>query len=153
MKKLFLFTVAFIIATVMTAQVSCEVCMLDSAKLASLNGGPIGTKSYTQNTITAGTTLLNGTKMKVTVPFDQTFQWVSATQPNGAHKSIQIGSETISMLQGMQGKDNPKDNDGQNPCNTLLAPTQGAAFAIKAKANGWIVVLHKGSSNKQYFVF
>ena len=79
MKKLFLFTVAFIIATVMTAQVSCEVCMLDSAKLASLNGGPIGTKSYTQNTITAGTTLLNGTKMKVTVPFDQTFQWVSAT--------------------------------------------------------------------------
>ena len=127
--------------------------MLDSAKLASLNGGPIGTKSYTQNTITAGTTLLNGTKMKVTVPFDQTFQWVSATQPNGAHKSIQIGSETISMLQGMQGMANPKDADGQNPCNTLLAPTQGAAFAIEAKANGWIVVLHKGSSNKQYFVF
>ena len=153
MKKLFLFTVAFIIATVMTAQVSCEVCMLDSAKLASLNGGPIAYGTYTQNTIVAGTTLLNGTKMKVTVPFDQTFQWVSATQPNGAHKSIQIGSETISMLQCMQGKDNPKDVDGGNPCNTLLAPTLGAAFAIEAKANGWIVVLHKGYSHKQYFVF
>ena len=57
------------------------------------------------------------------------------------------------MVEGIQGKDNPKDAEGNNPCNTLLAPTQGAAFAINAKVDGWIVVLHKGSSNKQYFAF
>jgi len=155
MKKFFFFAVALLTSATMFAEISIEICTLDSTKLAELNGGPIATKSYTEATITAGTVLLDGNDMKVTVPFDQTFQWVGAAQPNGAHKKIGFGNlnTEISMVEGIQGKDNPKDADGQNPCNTLLAPTQGAAFAINAKVDGWIVVLHKGSSNKQYFAF
>lgn len=155
MKKFFFFAVALLTSATMFAEISIEICTLDSTKLAELNGGPIATKSYTEATIPAGTVLLDGNDMKVTVPFDQTFQWVGAAQPNGAHKKIGFGNlnTEISMVEGIQGKDNPKDADGQNPCNTLLAPTQGAAFAINAKVDGWIVVLHKGSSNKQYFAF
>ena len=151
MKKFFLFAAALM--SVAVSAETIEICQLDSAKLAGLNGGAIATKTYTEATITSGTVLLDGTDMKVSVAFDQTFQWVGAAQPNGAHKSIKIGNETISVVEGMQGKDNPKDADGGNPCNTLLAPTQGAAFQVDAKADGWVVVLHKGSSNKQYFVF
>lgn len=155
MKKFFFFAVALLTSATMFAEISIEICTLDSTKLAELNGGPIATKSYTEATIPAGTVLLDGNDMKVTVPFDQTFQWVGAAQPNGAHKKIGFGNlnTEISMVEGIQGKDNPKDADGQNPCNILAAPTQGAAFAINAKVDGWIVVLHKGSSNKQYFAF
>ena len=155
MKKIFLFAVALLTSATMFAELSVEVCVLDSAKLASLNGSAIPTKTYTEAAIVSGTTLLDGTNMKVLVPFDQTFQWVSAAQPNGAHKKIGFGNlnTEINMNEALQGKDNPKDADGGNPCNTLLVPSQGAAFQIDAKANGWIVVLHKATSNKQYFVF
>jgi hypothetical protein len=142
MKKFFLFAAAALMSVAASAEISIEVCTLDSTKLAELNGGPIATKTYTEATIPAGTVLLDGNDMKVTVPFDQTFQWVGAAQPNGAHKKIGFGNlnTEISMVEGIQGKDNPKDGDGQNPCNTLLAPTQGAAFAINAKVDGWIVI-------------
>jgi hypothetical protein len=153
MKKIFLFAAALVASVSLSAEVSVEVCALDSAKLASLAGAPVPTKTYTEAAITAGTVFLDGANMKVSLPFDQTLQWISAAQPNGAHKTVVIGSTEINMNEAIQGKDNPKDADGGNPCNTLIAPVQGGCFKVDAKANGWIVVLHKASSNKQYFVF
>jgi len=155
MKKFFLFAVALLTSATMFAELSVEICSLDSAKLAELNGGPIATKTYTEGTIAAGTVFMDGTDMKVSAAFDQTFQWVSAAQPNGAHKKIGFGNlnTEVNMTEAMQGKDNPKDADGGNPCNTLATPVLGAAFQIDAKTDGWVVVLHKATSNKQYFVF
>ena len=69
------------------------------------------------------------------------------------HKKIQIGNVEINMNEGIQGKDNPKDGDGGNPCNTLIAPVSGGCYQVNTKADGWVIVLHKATSNKQYFVF
>ena len=151
MKKFF-FIAAALVASVAASAQTIEVCVLDSAKLASVVGAT-DAKTYTADPVAAGTVLLDGTAMKVSLPFAQQLQWVSAAQPNGAHKKIQIGSEEINMTEAFQGKDNPKDADGGNPCNTLIAPTQGACYQVNVKEDGWVVVLHKATSNKQYFVF
>ena len=152
MKKFFFFAAAALVSVAMSAQ-TIEVCALDSAKLAELNGAGVATKTYTEAAIAAGAVFMDGTNMKVSNPFEQTMQWVGAAQPNGAHKRVQIGNQEISMVEGLQGHDNPKDVDGGNPCNTLLVPTQNACFQVEPKVDGYVVVLHKGSSNKQYFVF
>ena len=154
MKKIFLFAAAIVASATLSAEVSFDVCNLDSAKFASV-AGELATKTYTTDKVAAGTVLHNGTEMKVTLPFAQQLQWVSAAQPNGAHKKVVFGAADfqINMNEGFQGKDNPKDADGGNPCNTLTAPTQGACYQVEAKADGWVVVLHKATSNKQYFVF
>lgn len=153
MKKFFFIAAALVASVTASAQLSVELCALDSAKLASIAGGAVATKTYTADAVPAGTVFHDGTNMKVTLPYAQTLQWVSAAQPNGAHKKIQINDVEVNMNEGIQGKDNPKDADGGAPTTTLLAPTQGACYEIQAKADGWIVVLHKATSNKAYFVF
>ena len=155
MKKIFLFAAAIVASATLSAEVSFDICNLDSAKLAAVVDSAIHTKTYSAEKVAAGTVFHNGTDMKVTLPYAQQLQWVSAAQPNGAHKKIAFGNADfqINMNEGIQGKDNPKDADGGNPCNTLIAPTQGGCYQVEAKADGWVVVLHKATSNKQYFVF
>ena len=152
MKKLFLFAAALVASVSLSAQLNVEFCALDSAKLASV-AGELATKTYSADPIAAGTVFHDGTYMKVSLPFAQQLQWVSAAQPNGAHKKIQINDVEVNMNEGIQGKDNPKDADGNNPCNVIVPPTQGACYQVNVKEDGWVVVLHKATSNKQYFVF
>ena len=151
MKKIFLFAAAVVASATLSAEVSFEACLLDSAKFVEIAGAETATK--TKVDFAAGTVFLDGTNMKVSLPFASQHQWISAAQPDGQHKKVQIGSIEINMTEAFQGNDNPKDADGGNPCNTLLEPASGAFFQIDAKADGWVVVLHKASSNKQYFVF
>ena len=54
---------------------------------------------------------------------------------------------------GAQGSDNPKDIDGGNPGVTLKEPVQGAVVAIEAAQDGYMYVVAKLSSNKNYYVF
>lgn len=150
MKKIFLFAAAALMSITASAQ-TIEVFALDSVKGATMNIVP--GKSGDGPEIAAGTKFYAGTAFDVTLPFATKMAVVSATQPNGAHKSVQIGNEVISMTYGIQGNDNPKDVNTGNPCNTLLEPAQGALWQVNPKADGWVVVLHKASSNKQYFVF
>ena len=152
MKKIFLFAAAIVASATLSAATDFEFCILDSAKFVSIAGAETATK--TKVDFAAGTVFHEGENMKVTLPFATQTQWLSAEQPNGAHKSIMIGDlAVISMSEAFQGNDNPKDADGGNPCNTLLEPASGALFQVDAKEDGWVVVLHKASSNKQYFVF
>ena len=152
MKKIFLFVAAIAASATMSAEMSMDVCRLDSAKLASI-AGELATKTYSADQIAAGTVFHDGAAMKVSLPFAQQLQWVGAAQPNGAHKKVVLGDVEINMNEGIQGKDNPKDGEGGNPCNTLVAPVSGGCYQVDAKADGWVVVLHKATSNKQYFVF
>ena len=152
MKKFFLFAAALVASVTASAQLNVEYCAMDSAKLASI-AGELATKTYSADPVAAGTVFHDGTNMTVSLPFAQQLQWVSAAQPNGAHKKIQINDVEVNMNEGIQGKDNPKDADGNNPCNVIVAPTQGACYQVTVKEDGWVVVLHKATSNKQYFVF
>ena len=71
---------------------------------------------------------------------------------NGFNKVIIDGTE-IETKDGVQGQDNPKDADGGNPALTLKEAVSGAVIQIDAKKNGWVYVVAKLSTNKQYVVF
>ncbi len=150
MKKFFFFAAALVASVTLSAQ-TIEVCALDSAKASTFE--IVAGKSADGPQIAAQTKFYEGTAMDVILPFATKMAVVSATQPNGAHKKVQIGTTEINMAQAIQGNDNPKDVDGKAPATSLLVPTEGALWQIDAKTNGYIVVLHKASSNKQYFVF
>lgn len=53
---------------------------------------------------------------------------------------------------GLQGSNNPKDADGGNPANAMTVAAGGAVFKVTAKADGYLYIFHKASSNKQYVV-
>ena len=54
---------------------------------------------------------------------------------------------------GLQGGTNPKDADGLVPATSLQPAAAGAFLLFEAKADGFLYVMHKASSNKAYTVF
>jgi hypothetical protein len=54
---------------------------------------------------------------------------------------------------GLQGGNNPKDANDSVPNTTLQEPVNGAFIQFEVKANGYLYILHKASSNKAYTVF
>lgn len=54
---------------------------------------------------------------------------------------------------GLQGSTNPTDADGVAPNLSLKEPNKGAFLQFEAKADGFLYVIHKASSNKAYTVF
>ena len=133
MKKILLSAVAFMAAMTMNAQ---EVCSfnVDNA---------LGLDSDAGTTLTAGTVIGETTSIVAKIGADNTYkpQSVQAT----------VGGQDING--GLQGSDNPKDADSGTPSGTLKAPVSGAYLEFEAKANGWLYVIHKASSNKAYTVF
>ena len=71
---------------------------------------------------------------------------------NDFNKVIIDGAE-IATADGIQGQDNPKDEDGGNPALTLKPAVGGAVIKIDAKKDGWVYIVAKLSTNKQYMVF
>ena len=133
MKKILLSAVAFMAAMTMNAQ---EVCSfnVDNA---------LGLDSDAGTTLTAGTVIGETTSIVAKIGADNTYK----------PQSVQgtVGGQDING--GLQGSDNPKDADSGTPSGTLKAPVSGAYLEFEAKANGWLYVIHKASSNKAYTVF
>ncbi len=67
-------------------------------------------------------------------------------------KALIDGNEILTTG-GVQGNDNPKDADGGNPALTLKPAVSGAVIQLDAKKDGWIYIVAKLSTNKQYMVF
>jgi len=72
---------------------------------------------------------------------------------NNDYDKVTIDGNDIVTSNGVQGQDNPKDADGGNPALTLKPATSGAVVQIDAKADGWMYIVAKLSSNKQYVAF
>ena len=66
---------------------------------------------------------------------------------------VTIDGSDILAANGLQGQDNPKDADGTGVGVSLNPPTSGAVLAIDAKKDGWVYIVAKLSTNKQYVVF
>ena len=64
-----------------------------------------------------------------------------------------IDGAEIETVDGIQGQDNPKDEDGGNPALTMKPAVGGAVIKLEAKKNGWVYIVAKLSTNKQYMVF
>jgi hypothetical protein len=67
-------------------------------------------------------------------------------------KVIIDGNEILTKG-GVQGNDNPKDGDGSNPAVSFVPAVSGAVIQLDAKKDGWVYIVAKLSTNKQYMVF
>ena len=67
-------------------------------------------------------------------------------------KVVIDGNEIITKG-GVQGNDNPKDADGGNSAATFKEAVSGAVIQLDVKKDGWIYIVAKLSTNKQYMVF
>ena len=72
---------------------------------------------------------------------------------NNDFNKVVIDGNAIETKDGVQGQDNPKDADGGNSAVTFKEATGGAVIQIDAKKNGWVYIVAKLSTNKQYVVF
>ena len=133
MKKILLSAAAVFAALSMNAQ---EVCTFNA-------DNALGLDSDNGTALAAGTVIGETASITATVGADDTYkpQSVKATVTGGEING------------GLQGGSNPKDADGGTPSSTLLAPVSGAYLEFEAKADGYLYVIHKASSNKAYSVF
>ena len=133
MKKFLLSAAAFMAAMTMNAQ---EVCVFNA-------DNALGLDSENGTALTAGTVLGETSSIVAKVGADDTYKPQSATfTVNGTD-----------ITGGLQGATNPKDADGGVPATTLVQPASGAFLQFEAKADGFLYVMHKASSNKAYTVF
>ena len=72
---------------------------------------------------------------------------------NNDYVKVLIDGNEIATSDGVQGQDNPKDADGGNPALTLKEAASGAVIQLNAKKDGWVYIVAKLSTNKQYVVF
>ena len=66
---------------------------------------------------------------------------------------VLIDGNEILTKGGVQGNANPKDADGGNSAATFKEAVGGAVIQLDAKKDGWVYIVAKLSSNKQYMVF
>lgn len=133
MKKILLSAAAIFAAMSMNAQEFCSFNPDNALNLDAENG----------SALTAGTVIGETTSIVATIGADDTYKPQSAT--------FTANGEIISG--GLQGASNPKDADGGTPATTLIQPASGAFLVFEAKADGFLYVMHKASSNKAYTVF
>ena len=133
MKKILLSAAAIFAAMSMNAQEFCSFNPDNALNLDAENG----------TALTAGTVIGETTSIVATIGADDTYKPQSAT--------FTANGEIISG--GLQGASNPKDADGGTPATTLIQPANGAFLVFEAKADGFLYVMHKASSNKAYTVF
>ena len=101
--------------------------------------------------IAAGTVFIDNDALTVTNAFDTNHQ--NPDCENDDFVKVTIDGTDILAANGLQGQDNPKDADGKGVGLSLNAPASGAVLSIDAKKNGWVYIVAKLSSNKQYVVF
>ena len=133
MKKFLLSAAAVFAALSMNAQEVCTFNADNALELDADNG----------TALAAGTVIGETESIVATIGADDTYKPQSATFTVN-------GSE---ITGGLQGATNPKDADGGTPSSTLIAPASGAYIQFEAKADGFLYVMHKASSNKAYTVF
>jgi len=133
MKKILLCSAAIFAAMSMNAQ---EICTFNADNV-------LGLDADNGTALTAGTVIGSTESIVATIGADDTYKPQSATfTVNGSD-----------ITGGLQGATNPKDADGGTPASTLLQPASGAFLQFEAKADGFLYVMHKASSNKAYTVF
>ena len=139
MKKILLSAVALVAAMSMNAQVfkvSAEANGINSDGVAIAAGHAWGE--------------IEGA-LAISNAFDTNHKAVDCKN-NDFNKVIIDGNE-IATADGIQGQDNPKDADGGNPALTLKPAVSGAVIQIDAQKDGWVYIVAKLSTNKQYMVF
>ena len=127
------------------------VAMSANAQVFQMDGEAHGLTSETSN-VAAGYAWgsIEGT-IDISNAFETAHKVVDCKN-NDFTKVIIDGNEILTKG-GVQGSDNPKDADGSNPAVSFNQATSGAVIQIDAKKDGWVYIVSKLSTNKQYMVF
>ena len=133
MKKILLSAAAVFAAMSLNAQ---EICTFNPDNVMNLDAD-------NGSALTAGTIIGETESIVATVGADDSYKPQDVA-------SVINGAESKG---GLQGSTNPKDADGGTPSSTLIQPASGAYLQFEAKADGFLYVIHKASSNKAYTVF
>ena len=140
MKKILLSVIALFAAVSMNAQTA------GNAKVIAINSeNAIGLNEDNGNPLEKGYELYAGDEGTLTIGDAGTFKPQSIKADINGDTSINGGLQ--------EANNNPKDADGGTPATTLKAPASGAFFVFDAKADGYLYVIIKASSNKAYTVF
>ena len=127
--------------------------MTVNAQVLQLNAESLGiTDTDTGNDVAANTAWgsIDGA-ISVFNAFDTKHKPVNCK--NDDFEIVKIDGAEILTAGGVQGQDNPKDADGGNSAVTLKEQTSGAVIGLKAEKDGWVYIVAKLSTNKQYVVF
>ena len=133
MKKILLSAAAVFAAMSLNAQ---EICTFNPDNVLNLDAD-------NGSALTAGTIIGETESIVATVGADDSYKPQDVA-------SVINGAESKG---GLQGSTNPRDADGGTPSSTLIQPASGAYLQFEAKADGFLYVIHKASSNKAYTVF
>ncbi|MBR5749215.1 MAG: hypothetical protein IKY01_10590 [Prevotella sp.] len=149
MKKILLSAVALVAAM----SVNAQVIQVDGKSFVNdtKEGAFVDEKDKLNVPIEAGVEFGSIDALTVSNAFTTNHQNVDCKN-NNFTKVVIDGNEVLAA-NGLQGQDNPKDADGGNSALTLKPAVQGAVLKIDAKKNGWVYIVAKLSTNKQYMVF
>ena len=100
--------------------------------------------------VTAGTVLGSSESVTVKAAYDDSYKVVSCAYQG--YNNVIVNGESFSFGDGVQGSTNPK---GQSlvGSETSTPPTSGAVIQLDVNKDGYIVVVSKLSSNKEYYVW
>lgn len=100
--------------------------------------------------ITAGTVLGSSDNIIVKAAYDDSYKVVSCDYLG--FNNVIVNGESFTFGKGVQGSTNPS---GQKlvDAETSTPPTSGAVLQLEVKKNGYIVLVSKLSSNKEYYVW
>lgn len=122
-----------------------------NAQVLQLNAEEFGLGSDAAD-VAAGTTWGAAGSATFNNPFATQHKAVNCKN-NNYNQVLFNGTDLVLTAGGVQGQDNPKDIDGGNPGVTLVAPATGAAVEVVAETDGYVYIVAKLSSNKNYYVF
>lgn len=121
----------------------------NAQEVAVVDGAALGLNDASVTAVAAGTVLGQTANVTMTAAFDDSYKIVNVA--SNKYNKIKVGGLELSG-QGIQGNTNPKTADGANPATAVAAPTGGAVLGFDVKADGYLYVFGKMSSNKNYTV-
>lgn len=100
--------------------------------------------------IAGGTVLGSSDNVTVKAAYDDSYKVVSCDYLG--FNNVIVNGESFTFGKGVQGSTNPS---GQKlvDAETSTPPTSGAVLQLEVKKNGYIVLVSKLSSNKEYYVW
>ena len=143
MKKVLLSAVAIMAAMSLNAQEMCQV-----------NADALGVGSDAV-ALDPGTVIASSDNVTISAAFADTWKKVTVNGPKVNESTFQtVTYGTLEMKgDGIQGQSNPKDAAGNNPATPVSVPAEGSVFKATVNNNGFLYVIHKASSHKNYTVF
>ena len=131
MKKFLLFAAG--VAMAATASAQTEVGFMDAEALGLADKPTLADNTLLAATANVTMTFLNGQEVSKQVPAFNGF------------KTVIVDGESIALVDGIGGTANGTGN--------LEGPTGGCIYTFEVKADGWLIVPSKISSNKNFYVF